>query len=102
MNHGVAPCQTCGDPDESSGPISGFRWDVDAHRVEPESGQAEPTGEKDAAETCLPASGRNHKRASPERSSTASQAAEGVLRRTSWIILPRSRRGRDMVDQTAA
>jgi hypothetical protein len=42
MTHGVAPCQTCGDHDESPDPISGFRWHVDAHRVEPEPGQAEP------------------------------------------------------------
>jgi len=83
MTHGVTPCQTCGDHDESPDPISGFRWRVEAHRVEPEPGQAKPAGERDATETCRPAAGRRHKRASPERSSTASRAAGGVLRGTS-------------------
>jgi hypothetical protein len=40
-------------------------------------------GERDATETCRPAVGRSHKRASPERSSTASRVARGVLRGTS-------------------
>jgi len=83
MTHGVAPCQTCGDHDESPDPISGIRWHVDAHRVEPEPGQAKPAGERDATETCRPAAGRRHKRASPERSSTASRVAGGVLWGTS-------------------